>query len=78
MNRVWIELERPTSEQGDEVGQQRADLANKMMRKLGATHDLFYWWAKERKYSHTVSAETGAFVWLTDNGEWFDLEVLTK
>lgn len=78
MNRVWIELERPTFEEGDEVGTQRAELANKLMRKLGADFDVFFWWASERKYSRIVEPEGGAFVWLTDNGDWFNLDRLAE
>ena len=81
MNKVWIELVRPTLEEGDEVGKQRAELANKMMRKLGVKHDVFAWWPNDefkRKYIHIVCPESGAFVWLNDNGEWFNLDKLAE
>ena len=47
MNKIWIELVRPTREEGDEVGKQRAELANKVMRKLGVKHDVFAWWPND-------------------------------
>jgi hypothetical protein len=81
MTKVWIELERPTPEEGDEVGEQRAKLANKMLRKLGVPHDVFSWWPNDpdkRRYIRTVCPESGAFTWLSDNGDWFDLEKLAK
>ena len=78
MNRVWIELERPSHEHSQEVGKQRADLANKLLRKLGVNFDVFYWWPDERKYSRVIEPSSGAFVWLTDNGDWFNLEALAE
>ena len=78
MNRVWIELERPDFAEVDAVGQKRAELANKMMRKLGADYDMFFWWPDKKKYSRVVCKESGGFVWLTDGGDWFDLEKLAE
>ena len=77
MNRVWIELEKPTAEEGDDVGNQRAALANKLLKKLGVNHDVFQWWGKdERQYIRIVDPDSGAFVWLSDNGDWFNLNLL--
>ena len=78
MNRVWIELERPTREEGDEVGTQHAELANKMLRKLGADYDMFYWWPDKMRYSRIIEPSSGAFVWLTDHGDWFNLDKLAE
>jgi hypothetical protein len=77
MNRVWIELERPASGEGDEVAEQRAELANKLMRKLGIEHDVFAWMAEKKTYIHQYSENAG-FVYLNDSGEWFNLDYLAK
>ena len=75
MLRVWIELEKPKS---DEQAQEIVSAANAMMKKLGIEHDVFGWWQDKGKYIHIVDGETGAFAWLNDRGDWFNLEYLSK
>lgn len=76
-NRIWIELERPTLEEGDEAGHERAGLANQLLSKLGCDSPLFRWFPEKRRY--ILEYRNGAgFYYLEDSGEWFNLDKLAK
>lgn len=77
MNRVWIELERPSHEQASTVGEQRAKLANAMMKKLGCSYEPFEWMESEWTYIHSLPDNAG-FIYLKDSGEWFNLDKLSE
>ena len=81
--RVWIEIERPTDEEGVEVGKQRAALLNKVLRKLGMKYDPIACWDGDKdnergRYIYINCPESGSFYWMGGNGFWFDLEKLAK
>lgn len=67
---VWIELQRSTDPKRNE---QSAELANAMLRRLGAPETGYgFEWNEERKcYDFRYSPM--AIRSLTDDGEWFGL-----
>lgn len=72
-NRVWIELDRPTS---DEEGHLRAQLASTMLTRLGSPIKQTFWW-HEKKECYCVTLDTGgSYQELQDNGHWFNLDFL--
>ena len=76
-NRVWIELERPTLEEGDDLGHERAQLINQLMAGLGNDATEFRWFPEKRRY--ILEYKNGAgFYYLEDSGEWFNLDKLAK
>lgn len=77
MNKVWIELERPTPDESDEVAHTRAELGTKVLQKLGLEHGKFAWFPDKRKYVFVYN-ESGGFVYLNDNGDWFNLDWAAK
>ncbi len=74
MNRVWIELDKP---ENDEHAEQIVQAANAMMAKLGAKEPIFDWFPEKRVYVRHLPDYAG-FVYLTDNGEWFNLDRLAS
>ena len=77
MNRVWIELERPSREEGSVIGEQRARLANAMLKKLGWKYAPFEWMESKWTYIHSLPDNAG-FVYLNDSGDWFSLDYLAQ
>ncbi len=67
-NRIWIELDKSTSE---EHAQKQCDLANKVLKKLGFKHYEFF--PGKRGYC-LVKDEAGGYIELADNGHWFNLD----
>lgn len=78
MNTVWIELEMPSSEESDVVGEYRAELANIMMKKLGFDYEVFGFIGGEKRSYIRLLPEGAGFMYLRDNGDWFDLARLTQ
>ena len=77
-NRVWIELEKPRNAAH---GQQVAELANNMLRRLRGpvgpdTWETVFEWDDTRK----VFLYGGPMGWttLTDRGQWFNLDFLGR
>ena len=74
MQKIWIELERDAD---STVNDHRANLANKLLRKAGATYD-HYWW-NERTSSYCVNIDSGgSFLECDDDGHWFNLDFLAR
>ena len=74
-NRVWIELEQPSS---DEEGERRAKQASRMLKRLGVPYcQAVWWWPKHKAYCFTIST-AGCFVEATDNGHWYNLDYLAS
>lgn len=68
-NRVWIELERPTS---PEQGKQRAELMTNMLRRLGVERHHHVWWSEhEARYCY---GDAMGYIVLSDTGHWFNLD----
>jgi len=78
--RVWIELEYPKG--GDDaLGEKRANLANKMLDRLGLPSEppcKTFWWNKRKKcYCVTIDV-AGGFMECADHGHWFRLSHLGR
>ena len=69
-NRVWIELERPSS---DEEGERRAELACRMLRRLGVERGTPVFWHTKGCYCFTID-EAGSYAEAADNGHWYNLD----
>lgn len=68
--RVWIELPFPSD---NETAAENVKAINKMMRKLGAEEDVFDWMEDKKSYIRYLPEGAG-FVYLKDNGDWFNLK----
>lgn len=92
VNRVWLELERPSTqnnkpipnqsqEERDALGNKRAKLASNMLRILGymPTYkgEVVFWNERKQNYCFTMD-EAGGFVESGDNGHWFNLDYFGK
>jgi len=71
-NRIWIELDKPKSE---EHAQKQCELANKMLVKLGIT--TMHFWAGKRGYNITTDS-AGSFLECSDRGHWFNLDHIAQ
>lgn len=78
-NRVWIELELPSLDK-PEIGEQRAEAASKVLKKLGFNTGDYpaVWFDKEKHRYAFVINSIGNFFWASDHGHWFDLDFLAK
>ena len=73
-NRIWIELERTPGEQ--EI---IAELASKVLLKLGFNEYVKFWWSDKKKcYCLTTGGPDGSFLELEDDGHWFNLDFAAK
>jgi hypothetical protein len=76
INRIWIELDKPLN---PEHGSLQCELANKLLAKLRPAgteaHSEFYFDAEDKYY--TYGGDMGYKI-LNDNGEWFNLDYLSK
>ncbi len=77
-NRVWIELERPSSL---DDAKDKCALVNKMLNKLGLDGEWF--WPTDRRghveYNLNQDGNSAhGFLTCGDNGHWFNLDRLTK
>jgi hypothetical protein len=71
-DRLWIELEiHPDAS----VNVRRADLATRMLRRLGDDISKFWWHEKDRRYCITIDSG-GSYMTCADSGHWFRLEFL--
>jgi hypothetical protein len=78
-NCVWIELELPSRED-PKLGEKRADMASKMLKKLGVDfgeHPAVWFDKEKHRYAFVVNS-IGNFVWASDHGQWFDLDKLAE
>ena len=73
MDRIWIELGKPTGKDLKEVADRRAMMATKVLRKLGDEFSGFFWDDKLKCYCVTLD-KGGTYVTCEDNGHWFNLE----
>src|SRR4051812_12999243 len=69
-NRIWIELERPTTK---EQGEERARLATTMLRRLGVQQKSIFWDGHEGRYCY---GDAMGYLTLSDDGHWFNLDYL--
>lgn len=68
-NRVWIELERPTSK---EDGDKQCELANNLLKRLhGPDTGLSFFWS-EHKGMYAFG--NVSFTYLSDRGTWLNLD----
>lgn len=67
-NRVWIELERPTS---PEQGKARAALVSSMLHRLGMAGERVWWSEHEARYCY---GDGTGYIVLSDDGHWFSLD----
>lgn len=73
-NQVWIELEKPTS---DDHAADIVTLANNMLQRLNGKEpqNIFWWDGKDKCYCY--GGEDG-YVTLSDRGHWFNLDYLGR
>ena len=75
-NRVWIEIERPSS---NEEGHERAAKLSKLIKMLGLDYtDKACWWYEDRQCYCFVTDRAGSFTEAADNGHWFNLDYITR
>jgi hypothetical protein len=77
MSKIWIELPKAeTLEERQEI----CDKANKVLNKLGVDGEVFA--PNETKTQSTqyihIQDSAGSFTALEDNGQWFNLDYLSK
>lgn len=74
MNRVWIELDPPAS---NDEGHTRAEAACRMLKRCGldfGANRLAVWW-NERKQHYCFTLDgSGTFVEANDHGHWYNLD----
>lgn len=75
-NRIWIELERPGS---NEEGRERAKLLSQALLRLGydGRQPACFWNEKRQCYSFTIDA-SGSYVDAEDHGHWYSLDYLGR
>lgn len=74
-NRIWIELERPAN---NSLGHARAELASRMLVRLGSNIKDAFWW-NEEKQTYCITLDVGgSYQELEDNGHWFNLDFLGR
>lgn len=69
-NRIWIELDKATSQ---EHGDRQCDLANRMLARLGDTGGQGFFYDHGRGYSYGGPMGSEG---LADRGKWFNLDYL--
>ncbi len=68
-NKIWIELEA-----GDTDRVANAELATRVLHKLGFNESVKFWWDENKnQYGLTING-AGEFLTLSDNGHWFNLD----
>jgi hypothetical protein len=76
-NLVWIELPKPENK---EEAEEYCRLANNMMRRLVGDRNWngshFFW--SEHKNMYCFGGGAGTFKYLSDRGEWFNLDYLGR
>ena len=80
-NCIWIELARPPSNMNDPAQREafyntQADLATKLLRKMGIPHAKFFYSDRKCCYCYSDNA-AGSFLYLSDDGHWFNLDFLS-
>ena len=71
MNKIWIELDKPTSV---EHAEEQCKLANKMLQRLGI-EAMDFWVPGCLRYNLTLN-NSGMYTECIDNGYWFNLDKL--
>lgn len=71
-NRIWIELDKPRDKAHAD---KQCELANAMLKKLGAKTSEFWW--SERDHCYCYGDNMG-YVTLSDRGHWLNLDFLAR
>lgn len=71
-NRIWIELDKPSSKAHAE---EQCRLANNMLAKLGKKGPQKFFWLPGSGYCY---GDDSGYNDLPDNGTWFNLDWLGK